>query len=205
MSGYHNFPEMVAEIKAAATAYPDIVQVFSIGKSYRGRDIWAAKVSDNVATDEAEPEVLIDALHHAREHLTIEQALDAPPLADDGYGSDSPDHEPRRHARDLHHLRAQPRRLRYDLDRRPVPGLAQEPPAERRLDRRRHRPQPQLRLPLGLLRRLVGQPGGDRPTAAPSAVLGARDAALPRLREEPGRSAASSRSGPTSPSTPTAS
>ena len=42
---------------------------------YQGREIWAAKVSDNVATDEAEPEVLIDALHHAREHLTTEQAL----------------------------------------------------------------------------------------------------------------------------------
>jgi murein tripeptide amidase MpaA len=74
-SRYHNYPEMVAEIGAAQTAYPDLVQVFSIGQSYQGRDIWVAKVSDNVATDEAEPEVLIDALHHAREHLTTEQAL----------------------------------------------------------------------------------------------------------------------------------
>ena len=54
---------------------PTSCTVFSIGKSYQGRDIWAAKVSDNVATDEDEPEVLIDALHHAREHLTTEQAL----------------------------------------------------------------------------------------------------------------------------------
>ena len=75
MSGYHNYPEMVGEIKQAAIDFPDIVSVFSIGKSYQGRDIWAAKVSDNVATDEDEPEVLIDALHHAREHLTTEQAL----------------------------------------------------------------------------------------------------------------------------------
>jgi carboxypeptidase T len=75
MSGYHNWPELVAEIQQAAVDYPDIVSVFSIGKSYQGRDIWMAKVSDNVATDEAEPEVLIDALHHAREHLSTEQAL----------------------------------------------------------------------------------------------------------------------------------
>ena len=75
MSGYHNYPEMVAEIQQAEADFPDIVHVFSIGKSYQGRDIWAAKVSDNVATDEDEPEVLIDALHHAREHLTTEQAL----------------------------------------------------------------------------------------------------------------------------------
>jgi carboxypeptidase T len=75
MSGYHNYPEMVSEIQQAALDYPDIVQVFSIGKSAHGRDIWAVKVSDNVAKDEDEPEVLIDALHHAREHLTTEQAL----------------------------------------------------------------------------------------------------------------------------------
>ena len=75
MSGYHNLPEMVAEIQQAEANYPDLVDVFSIGKSYQDRDIWAAKISDNVATDEAEPEVLIDAVHHAREHLTLEQAL----------------------------------------------------------------------------------------------------------------------------------
>ena len=40
---------MVAEIKPAEANYPDLVDVFSIGKSYRGRNIWAAKISDNVA------------------------------------------------------------------------------------------------------------------------------------------------------------
>jgi len=74
-SRYHNYPEMVAEIKAVAAAHPDIVRVFSIGKSYEGRDLWAAKISDNPNTDEHEPEVLFDALHHAREHMTVEQAL----------------------------------------------------------------------------------------------------------------------------------
>ncbi|HEX9550698.1 MAG TPA: M14 family zinc carboxypeptidase [Candidatus Limnocylindrales bacterium] len=74
-SRYHDYGEMLTYIRAAEIAYPDIVQVLSIGKSYGGRDIWAAKISDNVATDEDEPEVLVDALHHAREHLTVEQAL----------------------------------------------------------------------------------------------------------------------------------
>ena len=75
MSGYHNWPELVGEIQQTAVDFPDIVSVFSIGQSYQGRDIWVAKISDNVGTDEAEPEVLIDALHHAREHMTTEQAL----------------------------------------------------------------------------------------------------------------------------------
>jgi carboxypeptidase T len=88
-SGYHSYPEMVADIKATESAHPDIVHVFSIGKSYQGRDIWAAKVSDNVAVDEAEPEVLIDALHHAREHLTVEQALYVLHMLANGYSQDA--------------------------------------------------------------------------------------------------------------------
>ena len=89
MSGYHNYVEMVATIKQAALSYPSIVSVFSIGKSYQGRDIWAVKISDNVAIDEDEPEVLIDALHHAREHLSTEQALALIGWLTTGYGKDS--------------------------------------------------------------------------------------------------------------------
>ena len=88
MSGYHNWPELVGEIKQAAVDYPDIVSVFTIGRSYQGRDIWMAKVSDNVADDENEPEVLVDALHHAREHMTTEQALALLGWLTTGYGSD---------------------------------------------------------------------------------------------------------------------
>ena len=74
-SRYHDYGELVTAINVAQIARPDLVQVFSIGKSYEGRDIWAAKISDNVTVDEPEPEVLVDALHHAREHLTVELAL----------------------------------------------------------------------------------------------------------------------------------
>jgi hypothetical protein len=88
-SRYHNYPEMVDEIMATQEAYPDLVQVFSIGKSYQGRDIWAAKVSDNVTVDEPEPEVLIDALHHSREHLTTEQALYLLKVLTADYGTDA--------------------------------------------------------------------------------------------------------------------
>jgi hypothetical protein len=86
---YHDYTEMVADIRAVEAAHPDIVHVFSIGKSYQGRDLWAAKISDNVAVDETEPEVLFDALHHAREHLTVEQALYLLHLLADGYATDT--------------------------------------------------------------------------------------------------------------------
>ena len=88
-SGYHTYAEMVTEITAAQTAHPGIVQVRSIGKSYQGRDIWVAKVSDNVATDENEPEVMFDSMHHAREHLSLEQDLALLRWLTDGYGTDS--------------------------------------------------------------------------------------------------------------------
>jgi carboxypeptidase T len=87
-SDFHSLAEMVAEIQDVETAHPDIVDVFSIGKSHGNRNIWAAKISDNVADDEQEAEVLFDALHHAREHFTVEQALYLFNLLVDGYGQD---------------------------------------------------------------------------------------------------------------------
>ncbi len=87
-SRYHSYAEMVDEIHQVAAAHPSIVSVFSIGRSYQGREIWAAKISDHVATDEDEPEVLFDALHHAREHMTVEQALYLFHLLVDHYGTD---------------------------------------------------------------------------------------------------------------------
>jgi carboxypeptidase T len=86
---YHNAWELLVAIRDQEVAHPDIVDVFPVGKSYQGRTIWAAKVSDNVEADENEPEVLLDALHHAREHLTIEQILDTFTQLTTRYGSDS--------------------------------------------------------------------------------------------------------------------
>jgi len=88
-SRYHTYAEMVAEIQQAQTDHPDIVKLMSIGKSYQGRALWVAKVSDNVATDEAEPEVMFDGLHHAREHLSLEQTLAILRWLTDGYGTDT--------------------------------------------------------------------------------------------------------------------
>ena len=88
-SRYHNDWEMVVAIRDAEVAHPDIVNAFVVGRSYHGRPIWGAKVSDNVADDEREAEVLLDALHHAREHLTIEQILDTFGQLTSRYGDDA--------------------------------------------------------------------------------------------------------------------
>jgi len=88
-SAYHDYAEMVAELNQAAVDHPDIFSLFSLGTSYEGRTIWAGKVSDNVGTDEAEPEVLFTHHQHAREHLTVEMGLYTLHLLTDGYGVDS--------------------------------------------------------------------------------------------------------------------
>jgi len=87
-TGYHSYTEIAAETAAVAAAHPDIVQRFSLGKSYQGRDMWAVKISDNVATDEAEPEVLFDGGHHADEHMAAEMTLRIMHWLVDGYGTD---------------------------------------------------------------------------------------------------------------------
>ncbi|MEV7138646.1 M14 family metallopeptidase [Streptomyces tauricus] len=88
-SRYHNYAEMNTEINQRLSAYPGIMSKRVIGKSYQGRDIIAIKISDNVATDESEPEVLFTHHQHAREHLTVEMALYLLRELGAGYGSDS--------------------------------------------------------------------------------------------------------------------
>jgi hypothetical protein len=60
----------------------------SIGTTHQGRALWAIKVSDNPDVQENEPEVLFDALHHAREPITIEVLLNTMNYLCANYGSD---------------------------------------------------------------------------------------------------------------------
>ncbi len=87
-SAFHDFPELTTALQEAAARHPDLVQLTSIGRSYQGRELWAIKVSDQVATDEAEPEVLFTAGQHAREHLTVEMALYVLDELTSTYGTD---------------------------------------------------------------------------------------------------------------------
>ncbi|MEV0353592.1 M14 family zinc carboxypeptidase [Nonomuraea sp. NPDC050680] len=88
-SGYHNYAEANADIDALVAAHPGLATVSTYGTSYEGRALRVVKISDNVATDEAEPEVLFTAHQHAREHLTVEMALYLTHLLVDNYGTDA--------------------------------------------------------------------------------------------------------------------
>ena len=88
-SNYHNYAEQTAELQKIAADHPTIARLSSIGKSFQNRDLWLLKISDNVATDESEPEVLFTCQQHAREHLTPEMCLRIANRYTDLYGTDT--------------------------------------------------------------------------------------------------------------------
>jgi hypothetical protein len=75
LGDYHTVAEAMAEMAAYAAAHPTIARLDTIGTSIEGRKIVGIKISDNVAVDEAEPEVLIVGCHHARELMSVEIPL----------------------------------------------------------------------------------------------------------------------------------
>lgn len=74
MGGYLKFSDYITLMDSLHTLYPAIVSAKqSIGTTIEGREIYTFKISDNVNTDEPEPEVLYTALIHAREPLSAMQ------------------------------------------------------------------------------------------------------------------------------------
>lgn len=71
---YHNYTEIVSKIQECNNTYPEFVDIFSIGKTFFGRDIWCVKITNESNTTEKR-QLLIDAQHHAREQITVENAL----------------------------------------------------------------------------------------------------------------------------------
>lgn len=88
-AAYHNYAELTTVINQVVSQNPSIASKRVIGRSYENREIVAVKISDNVGTDENEPEVLYDANHHAREHITVEMAVYLLKLFTGSYASDS--------------------------------------------------------------------------------------------------------------------
>ncbi len=69
---YHTYAEIDNDLHALAAAHPQIAQVSSLGKSVEGRELWAIKISDNVAQDEPEAETVFLGGHHAREWIAVD-------------------------------------------------------------------------------------------------------------------------------------
>jgi hypothetical protein len=86
---YHDYAEQNAALQALAVERPDITDLFTYGKSIEGKDLYCLKISDNPLQDQLDkPATIIVAMHHAREILSPEVALDAATWLVEGYETD---------------------------------------------------------------------------------------------------------------------
>ena len=91
-TAYHSYQgsnSLVTELQRLASEFPEIAQLSSIGQTHQGRGLWVLKISDNVADDEDEPEVLMDGGFHGDEWIGSETATFIAYQLVNGYGVDS--------------------------------------------------------------------------------------------------------------------
>jgi carboxypeptidase T len=78
MGGFYTYSEMLMELDAMAAQYPNLISLrapISTFQTLNGNSIYWVKISDNPNVDEAEPEILYDAIHHAREPMAMQQLI----------------------------------------------------------------------------------------------------------------------------------
>jgi hypothetical protein len=71
---YHNYTEIVNTLLYLNSTYPNIVDVFSIGKSWMNRDIFCIRLT-NESNTRLKPKVFFVGYHHAREPISAELPL----------------------------------------------------------------------------------------------------------------------------------
>jgi len=72
LGNYYTYDEVVQKLDELSGQYGNIAsQKINIGTSNDGHIIWAIKISDNPNSDENEPAVYYDALHHSNEYNSM--------------------------------------------------------------------------------------------------------------------------------------
>ncbi|MDD3465297.1 MAG: M14 family zinc carboxypeptidase [Candidatus Cloacimonetes bacterium] len=64
---YPTYDAYVSMMNGFASTYPNLCQIINVGTTVNGRAILVAKISDNVASEEKEPEVLLTSTMHGDE------------------------------------------------------------------------------------------------------------------------------------------
>lgn len=86
--GYHTHEDLTAQLRAVENAHPDICRLYNIGYSNEGRELWFMKISDNVDTEEDEPEFRYISAMHGDEPVGMELCLSLITLLAEEYGTD---------------------------------------------------------------------------------------------------------------------
>lgn len=85
--GYKS-PEAIKDLVRGYTArYPSLASSVSLGRSNQGRDIWAVRIGSG-PHDPKKPAILFNGMHHARELMTVEVAIDTIETLLGSYGTD---------------------------------------------------------------------------------------------------------------------
>lgn len=85
---YPSYTQVVKKLTELAAKNPQIIKLISIGKTVQGRDLIFAKISDNVDTDEVEPEFKYVSSMHGDEITGRELMLRLIEDLINGYGTD---------------------------------------------------------------------------------------------------------------------
>jgi murein tripeptide amidase MpaA len=73
---YYDYEGMTAQLQALAAAYPRLATLRSIGRSFRGRDVWVMEITNpDTGAGRDKPGYYLDAQIHAEEHTTSAVAL----------------------------------------------------------------------------------------------------------------------------------
>lgn len=78
MGGFLTYTEAMQEIDSMTLLYPNLITArapISTFTTFEGKNLYWVRMSDNPNVDETEPEVLYDAIHHAREPISIQQQI----------------------------------------------------------------------------------------------------------------------------------
>ncbi len=86
IEGYLDYANMTSKLKELAEENPTLIHLEPLGTTWEGRTIWAVKISDNVMSDEDEPEVLIMGGHHGNELPAVEIPMKFIEFLADSYG-----------------------------------------------------------------------------------------------------------------------
>jgi hypothetical protein len=73
---YHTYDEVTAILRQWAERYPDIVELYSVGKTFEGRDIWQITITNkSTGKDTDKPAMFIEGNRHSGEVTAAESAL----------------------------------------------------------------------------------------------------------------------------------
>ena len=88
MRSYHDYDELTDFLININSEFPAITNLFSIGQSVQGRELWVLEISDNPGVNEIEPEFKYIANMHGDETVGRELCLYLISWFVNGYGTD---------------------------------------------------------------------------------------------------------------------